>query len=63
MKRPQVESYQFIVGHAELAAGHVLKPDRSLYLQEGEVYLIFDSKNEAMNYMVKTIEDHPEIEC
>lgn len=63
MNKPKIKFYQFLVGQAQLATGHILKVDKSLYQQEGKVYLIFDSHKEAINYMTKTVTEYPEIEC
>ena len=63
IEKPNLKSHQYAVGQAALATGNVLKTDKSPYLQNGEVYLIFDSKDEAENYMKRTVEEHPAIEC
>ena len=40
MKRPEIKPNQYLVGQAEYATGHVLKIDKTLYMQKGEVFLL-----------------------
>lgn len=63
MKRPKRHPNQYAVVQADYGTGHVLKIDKTVYLNEGEVFLIFDSQNEAMEYMEKTVKENPDIEC
>ena len=32
-------------------------------MKTGEVFLIFDSKDNALNYIMKTVKEYPNIEC
>lgn len=63
MERPKLELNQFAVGHAEYSTGHVLKVDKTLYNQTGDVFLIYDSKDDALIYIMKTVRENPNIEC
>ncbi len=63
MKKQKLKIHQFAVAKAKFATGIVLKTDHSYYLEKGEVYLTFDSKEEALTFMKQTIHEHPEIEC
>jgi ethanolamine ammonia-lyase small subunit len=63
MDRPKLKPNQFAVGHAEYSTGHVLKTDKTLYVQRGDVYLIFESKDDALSYIMKTVKENPDIEC
>ncbi len=63
MKKLNLNINQYAIGQAEYKTGHILKTDRTLYLQDGEVYLIFDSKESAIAYVVRTVNENPEIEC
>ena len=64
LEKPLLKPHQFAVGHALHATGHVLKQDKeSIFLGEGEVYLTFESKPEALDYMKRTVLEMPSIEC
>ena len=63
MKKPAMKSFQFAVGHSNISSGHVLKTDRTVFLGEGEVFLIFDTEREANDYMQDRVSREPEIEC
>lgn len=56
---------QFFVGQAEFKTGHVLRKDLSLFVSGGdkdEIYEMFDSKNNAIEYAKKMNSKNPEIE-
>lgn len=63
MKRPKRHPNQYAVVQTDYATGHVLKIDKTVYLNEGQVFLLFDSQNDAMEYMEKTVKENPDIEC
>lgn len=64
IQKPKLEVHQFSVGHALHATGQVLEIDKkSFFLGKGDVYLIFDSELEALEYMKQTILEMPDIEC
>ncbi len=66
LKKPKLEPHQFAVGQAEYATGHVLNFDKTLYLEginDVGVFLVFNSEEEAMNYISRTIKENPDIEC
>lgn len=63
-RKTYLKPNQFAVGHALYSTGQILEKDKtSFHLGKGEVYLIFDSKPEALNYMKRTVTDMPNIEC
>jgi len=56
---------QFYVGQAEFKTGHVLKKDLTLFLNGGdknEIYEMFDSETNAIEYAKKMNIKNPEIE-
>jgi hypothetical protein len=66
MDIPYLKDKQFAVGKAELATGHVLRNDDSLYMtgQElNDMYEIFESYDEAKEFSLRKIKAKPEIEC
>lgn len=63
MNRPTLKSNQLAVGQADFLTGHVLKIDRTVYRQQGDVFLIFDSQEEAIEYCERTVKECPTIEC
>jgi len=63
MHKPKLKPNQFAVAHSEYSTGHLLKTDKTLFLQNGEVFLIFETKEQALKYIIKTVKENPEIEC
>ena len=66
MEKPVLKSTQFSVLHAKLSTGHLLKTDKTMYLTSdvnAKVYLIFESKRNALSYMENAINVDKEIEC
>ena len=63
MEKPKIKSYQYLVGQCELKTGIVLKTDKTYYSQKGEAYLVFDSKELAIQFVEKRVNENPEIEC
>ncbi len=65
MEKPNLKDNQYAVLHAEYATGHVLNIDKTKHIvpQGGEVFLIFESKNEAFEYVKKITKENPTIEC
>ena len=61
--REKLKSGQYSVGHAYLATGHVLKTDKTIHQQRGAIFLNFDSKQQGINYIEKTVNENPDIEC
>ena len=63
---PNLSEHQFAVLHALSSTGHVLKKHYSLFFSGdniNEVYSIFDSYNEAKEYVINQVEDNEKIEC
>lgn len=63
---PELASHQYAVGRAELATGHVLKRDGSLFQQDedfNEIFDIFNSLEEAKAFAELKTELNPELEC
>lgn len=60
---PELELNQVALHFASYATGHVLKPNKELYLGEGEIYMVFDSIEEAKDYAREAIRNDPGIEC
>jgi hypothetical protein len=55
----------FFVGQAEFKTGHVLKKDLSLFISgndRSEIYEVFDSITNAIEYAKKMNSKYPEIE-
>jgi len=63
MKKPKLNPNQFAVGQAEYSTGHVLNVVKTIHHQNGEVYLVFESKDEALTYIKNTLIENPNIEC
>jgi hypothetical protein len=63
MNRPQLNSNQYAVGQAEFLTGHILKIDKTIYGQQGDVFLVFDSQEAAIEYCERTVKECPTIEC
>ena len=61
--REKLISGQYSVGHAKLDTGHVLKTDKTIYRQSGSIYLNFASKQKGIDYIQKTVNESPHIEC
>lgn len=66
MDKPKLLQYQYAVGQAELATGHVLKNNKSLFLVGDDIkdaYEIFNSYEQAKEFSIRKVQDNPDIEC
>lgn len=66
MHRPALQENQFAVGQAELATGHVLQKDGSLYISGSDitnVYEIFNSYEAAQKFAITKVKNDPKVEC
>ncbi len=66
MEIPSLNEHQFAVGKAEFSTGHVLRNDGSIYEENqslNEMYEIFDSYEEAEEFVLDKIKNNPEVEC
>ena len=66
MSAPILEENKYSVAIAEYATGHIRKKDLTAYRNgepESEIYQVFDSKDEAENYVFEFIKLCPEFEC
>jgi len=66
MDKPQLSPYQYAVGQADLATGHVLKNNKSLFLVGDDIkdaYEIFNSYEQAIEFCSRQVQDNPDIEC
>jgi hypothetical protein len=66
MEAPKLEENKCSVLIAEYATGHVFKKDLTLFFNgdnEQEVYQLFDSFNDAENFVLNFIKSKPEFEC
>jgi hypothetical protein len=63
---PSLNENQFAVGKAALGTGHILKNDGEIFKigeNINEMYEVFESYEEAIEFSLQKIKSNPEIEC
>jgi hypothetical protein len=66
MDIPSLNENQFAVGRAALATGNVLRNDGEIFKAGeniNELYEVFESYDDAIEFSLQKIKNNPEIEC
>lgn len=66
MTYPKLLEHQLAIAQAEFSTGHVLNKNGSLYLAGNDindVYEKFDSYDQAKEFVIKKVQNNPEVEC
>lgn len=60
---PELKHNQVVLNFAKIRTGEILKPNKEIYLGEGNIYQVFDSIEEAKKYARNIVQEDAEIEC